>query len=150
MKTLIDYLEKYGKYEHRSHQEPFTCELCVEHREPFCDANIVLKVAGDMHTIDLFYGVHNAVGELQDILQDDYGVEIRFCEECGKPMDVGYIAGDGDWYCCEDCFEEAMNEAYGEGNWRKTEAEGSRGGFYEYLDGEEWVDTGIYDTAWND
>ena len=150
MKTLIDYLEEHGKYEHRSHQEPFLCELHRNDKVVLLDGHITLTVSGDTHIINLCDGCHNAWAEIQDILQDNYGIEIRLCEECGKPMDVGYIAGDGDWYCCEDCFEEAMNEAFGEGNWRKTETEGSRGGFYEYLDGEEWVDTGIYDTAWND
>jgi hypothetical protein len=86
--------------------------------------------------------------DLQDML-DEFGLEIRFCEECGKPYDAGFIAGDGDWYCCHECFESIMDRDYGKGKWRATDEEGDRGGFYEYLDGDEWEDTGIFYTEWN-
>ena len=87
---------------------------------------------------------------VQTFFEDITGMEIRFCDECGKPFDAGFISGDGDWYCCEECFESAMNKDYGEGKWRATEKEGIYGGFYERLnDGDEWEDTGIYWTEWN-
>ena len=87
--------------------------------------------------------------EIQDILYEKYKTEVRFCEECGIPYDSCFIASDGDWYCCEDCFEDAMNKTYGKGQWRPTDEEGSNGGFYEQLDGGCWEDTGVYYTEWN-
>lgn len=86
--------------------------------------------------------------QVQDILYSYYEVEMRFCEECGRPYDAGFIAGDGDYYCCEDCFEPMMDRDYGKGKWRATEEEGYYGGFYEYLDGDKWEDTGLFYTEW--
>lgn len=87
---------------------------------------------------------------ISDILYDNYGVEIRFCEICGKPYDKGFMAGDGEWYCCEECFEDTMNEDYGKGKWRPSEEEGKYGGWYEYLNEEnEWEDTAVFYTEWN-
>lgn len=77
-------------------------------------------------------------------------MEIRFCEVCGRPFDAGFIAGYGDWYCCEECFEPTMDKDYGKGNWRPTDEEGEYGGLYEFLgDNGEWQDTGVYWTEWN-
>ena len=88
--------------------------------------------------------------EIQDILYDNYNTEIRFCDECGKPYDAGYMAGDGEYYCCEDCFEPMMNRDYGEGKWKPLDEEWYRGGWYGYLDENgEWDDTGIFYTEWN-
>ena len=87
--------------------------------------------------------------QIQDILYDKYKTEVRFCEECGKPFDRGFMADDGGWYSCEDCFESAMDKCYGKEKWRPTDTEGSYGGYYEALDGDEWEDTSIFYTEWN-
>ena len=88
--------------------------------------------------------------EVQDLLYDHYGIEMRFCDECGKPYDAGFMGGDGEWYCCEDCFEPMMDRDFGKGKWRPTEKEGMYGGYYEYLtDSGKWRDTGAFYTEWN-
>lgn len=92
----------------------------------------------------------NVEFDIQDALYEDHQINIRFCDFCGKPYDAGFVAGDGDWYCCEECFEDAMNNDYGNEGWRETEDEGEYGGFYEYLNASgKWEDTGIYYTEWN-
>ena len=64
---------------------------------------------------------------------------------------MGCIAGDGWWYCCEECFETTMDNDYGKGKWRATKEEGKFGGFYEALNDEGiWEDTCIFWTQWND
>ena len=85
----------------------------------------------------------------QEAFENETGQEMRFCDECGKPFDAGYTTDDGGWYCCEECFEPAMNRDYGS-NWRVTDDVGENGGYYEYLtDKGEWEDIGIYWTEWN-
>lgn len=87
---------------------------------------------------------------IADILYDDYGVEVRFCEICGKPYDKGFTAGNGEWYCCEECFEKTMDEDYGKGKWRPSDEEGEYEGWYEYLNEDGvWEDTGVFYTEWN-
>lgn len=91
----------------------------------------------------------NINAETQDLLYYHYDVEIRFCDECGKPYDAGYMGGDGEWYCCEDCFEPMMDRDFGKGNWRPAKEIGMYGGFYEYLtDSGKWKDTGAFYTEW--
>lgn len=86
----------------------------------------------------------------EDYMEDNHNSEVRFCEECGKPFDAGYMAGDGDWYCCEKCFEQVMNRDYGKDKWRPSVQEGKYGGWYEALnDCDEWEDTSIYWTEWD-
>jgi hypothetical protein len=139
MKTVVDYLQANKKYVHDCQDRYF--ELILE------GSQILLNYDEGWAVIktDLEgYEVENAIAEILE----DQKIEIRFCEECGKPFDAGFIAGDGDWYCCEDCFDGAMNTTYGEGKWRPSDAEGEYGGWYENLDGNEWVDTAIYYTEW--
>lgn len=136
MKRLIDYLEnknfegQIGEYNIEIFLHEGKIKLLCDHDEYDIESN-------------------RPEYEIQDILYDNYNTEIRFCDECGKPYDAGFMAGDGEWYCCEDCFEPVMNRDYGEGKWRATDEEGCHGGFYEYLDGNEWEDTGIFYTEWN-
>lgn len=137
IKTIVDYLNK-GKFNGVIGNCNITLEIQGDKIKMICDEK--------EYIIDAFI---TSEYEIQDILEKNHKTEIRFCEECGKPYDKGFIAGDGDWYCCEDCFEGAMNETYGEGKWRGTDEEGCNGGFYEYFDGKEWIDTGIYYTEWN-
>lgn len=86
---------------------------------------------------------------LQYLFESITEMEIRFCEECGKPYDRGFTAENGDWYCCEECFESTMDRDYGRGNWRAAKEEGAYGGWYETLRDGRWEDTGIYWTDWN-
>lgn len=95
------------------------------------------------------YEISNAKDKIEEYLEKDHKVEIRFCETCGKPIIAGYTVDSGWWYCCEDCLEETMNKDYGKEKWRRSKEEGENGGFYEYLNkDDEWEDTGIYYTEW--
>lgn len=140
MKTIVNYLKKHGKYEHDVKGRAFELELIGE-------CILLRRENGKEHVISTNQKGWGIEIDIQNILEHDK-IEIRFCEECGKPFDAGFIAGDGDWYCCEDCFDNAMDTTYGKGKWRPTDEEGEYGGCYEYLDGDEWVDTSIYYTEW--
>ena len=141
MKTIIDYLIQNHIYKHDTLGRDF-----------------ILKLEGKVITLkyhehEWWIATNKSVQEIEYIIQDiieEYGIEIRFCDECGKPFDAGFMMEDGCWYICDDCFEHAMNKEYGQGKWRATNKEGEWGGFYEHLnDYDEWEDTGIYWTEWN-
>ena len=140
MKTIVDYLKKHktfigqiGGYELKL--ELKTRQLIIEANNQRCVFNPYKP------DID---------GVVQEAFENMTSKEIRFCDECGKPYDAGYIACDGDWYCCEACFEPTMDKDYGKKKWRSTKEEGIYGGLYEYLNTDgEWEDTGIYWTEWN-
>ena len=136
MKTIIDYLKEHGKYEHDAIGRAFDIELIGNH--------ILLKYNENTLIFDIGLIVE---AEIQEALEE-CGIEIRFCEECGKPFDAGFMADDGSWYSCEECFEDAMDKTYGKGMWRASEEEGEYGGWYENFDGEEWVDTSVFYTEW--
>lgn len=92
----------------------------------------------------------NDNNDIQDFLYDNFGIEVRFCEECGKPYNAGFITNDGDWYCCQECFTDAMDKQYGKGKWKASDEEGVYGGWYEHLNDEgAWEDTGTFYTEWN-
>ena len=145
-KTVVDYLKENNKFKDCFNGYEITLQLdktkiIMEvggYRDDKCDDRYVIEIENN-----------TPMYEIQDIMYDEYNTEIRFCSECGKPYDAGYMAGDGEWYCCENCFEPVMDRDYGKGKWRATEEEGYHGGFYEYLDGDEWEDTGIFWTQWN-
>lgn len=137
MKTIKDYLEKNGSFKTYLKDREVGFTLC----EDYIIVEVDTGVAADIYEL-------KEEMEIQDMLYDNYNVEVRFCEECGKPFDAGFTAENGDWYCCEDCFEPTMNRDYGKGKWRASDGEGYYGGFYEYLDGDEWEDTGIFYTEW--
>ena len=139
MKTVVDYLKEHGKYEHDFKGRAF--ELILKGNQillNYLDGWAVINAEQEG------YIVENSIAEILE----DHKIEIRFCEECGKPFDAGFIAGDGDWYCCGSCFDDAMDKTYGEGKWRPTDEEGEYGGFYESFDGNVWEDTSIYYTEW--
>ena len=140
MKTVIDYLKEHGKYEHDFDGRAFELELQED--------KILLGCNGDWIIINAEQKGWVIENDIRAILEDDYHIEIRFCEECGKPFDAGFIAGDGDWYCCEECFDDAMDQTYGKGQWRPSEYEGEWGGWYEHLKGNKWEDTAIFYTEW--
>lgn len=138
MKTIKDYLEKNGSFKTYLKDREVGFMLC----EDYIIVEVEDKVAADIYEL-------KTERDIQDMLYDNYDVEVRFCDECGKPYDAGFMAGDGEWYCCEDCFNEVMDRDYGKGKWRASDGEGYYGGWYEYLDGDEWEDTGIFYTEWN-
>ena len=141
MKTIVDYLIKKQTYEHNVLGRDFT--LMLEGKV------ITLKYHGHEWWVTTNKPGQEIECIIQDILEE-CGIEIRFCDECGKPFGEGFMMEDGCWYICDDCFEAAMNAEYGEGKWRATDEEGAYGGFYEHLnDGDEWEDTGIFWTEWN-
>lgn len=139
MKTILDYLIEHKRYEHDVKGRAFELELT--------DKDIELRCNNDVYSILLDQTGYEVEMIVQTCLED-HKIEIRFCEECGKPFDAGFIAGDGDWYCCEGCFDGVMDQTYGKGKWRPSEEEGDNGGWYEALDEDEWVDTSIYYTEW--
>lgn len=149
MKTFADYLKenKSWTYEFRK----------FNHSTRIWDS-IIISVAttDEAHMIldnekcTFFPKEMDITDLLNEYLYCKYKLEVRFCEVCGKPYDAGYIVGNGYWYCCEDCFETAMDCDYGKGKWRAAEEEGIYDGWYEYLnDNGEWEDTGVYYTEWN-
>ena len=142
MKTVVDYLQANKTYEEEIAGYNVKLKLVGE--------DIVLQVDDDQEYLIEAFGDVSAETEIKYILEDDYGANIRFCEVCGIPYDMGFVAGDGDWYCCQSCFETTMDKDYGEDGWRVTEEEGEYGGYYEYRNADgEWIDTGIYYTEWN-
>ena len=90
--------------------------------------------------------------EIMTCLYDEYGIEVRFCDYCGCPMQVGYTDDGGDFYNCEDCFPKDMDERYGKGNWREYDDEdgdcNELDGYYEYLEDGEWQPEPSYYTEW--
>lgn len=139
MKGVVDYLKENGKYTHDAMNRGFTLELEGK--------VVILKFRGHEWWIAAKSN-RDVEDEVQFILEDDFGIEIRFCRGCGKPFDFG-MTDLFDFYSCEDCFEALMNKECGEGKWRGTEDEGENGGFYERLmsDGT-WEDTGVFYTEW--
>lgn len=140
MKTIVDFLKTNG-YENDKIYEVGDASFAMNGDMVVVSYNgESWGVPASRQDVDL---------QVQDILETYYEVEMRFCNECGRPYDAGFVAGDGDYYCCEDCFEPMMNRDYGEGNWKITEEEGYRGGFYAYLDKNgKWEDTGFFYTEW--
>lgn len=141
MKTVVDYLKKNKKFEGEIGGHAVKISLNGK--------SVIMECDDSRYVFNAFRD--DVANQIQDALYDHHGgIEIRFCDVCGTPYDMGFIAGDGDWYCCQNCFKETMNLDYGEDGWRSTDEEGQYGGYYEYrkYDGE-WVDTGIYYTEWN-
>lgn len=137
MKTIVDYIRENKIYEHDVMGRDFKLELF--------GVNIMLTHNKTSYLIE--QSIESEI-IIREILEEN-GIEIRFCEECGKPFDAGFMADDGFWYSCEECFESAMDKTYGKGKWRSTEEEGEWGGFYEYqeVDGT-WKNTSIFYTEW--
>lgn len=137
MKTIVDYLKEHKEYVHDFEGREFKLKLFTS----------VIMIVCNNNTYEI-----DANDESNDYIQqllELHNIEIRFCEECGKPFDAGYVADGGFWYSCKDCFNEAMDKCYGKGKWRGTDKEGDYGGFYECLnDDGEWEDTSVYYTEW--
>ena len=74
----------------------------------------------------------------------------RKCVICGKEVREGMTNNDYDFYCCEGCFEEYMNQTYGYHGWMAlgNGETDEYGGYYiaqEDVPGG-YVGTGIYYT----
>lgn len=87
-----------------------------------------------------------------------YKEDVFYCDHCGKILTRGMTDDDGNIHVHEDCFNDYMNQTYGEGNWKETETdeygcsiEDDLGGYYliRYNRNEEWEATGIYYTEWD-
>ena len=79
----------------------------------------------------------------------------RTCEVCKKPISSGMTDDWGNFFCCEDCFDQYMDKEYGKGNWKSTDIVNGEhlddgcGGFYVFLTPEgNWEGTGAYYTEW--
>ena len=141
MKTVVDYL-----IENKTYEEDIAAHIVKLKLTNKC---VVMTVDDDKYLIKRF-GEVSPETEIRTILEDIYDANIRFCDECGIPYDMGFMAGDGEWYCCQSCFEDVLNRDLGKEGWRESEDEGEYGGYYEYLnDDGEWEDTGIFYTEWN-
>lgn len=141
MKTVVDYLKENGKFVGYIGKHEIILELSNNYVVMWIDEEEQDIIACNKYIIE---------NTIQEILENIDGTEIRFCNECGKPYDCGYMVDDGSWYCCEDCFEEAMDRDFRKDKWHGTEEEGGYGGFYENLqDDGTWEDTGIFYTEWN-
>ena len=153
-KNIIDYLK-----EHENNRTEFTNTSYNHTIKEFEHTDVTLTLVE--------YGIHIYIdGELerfvnldddceyiiQDFLFDEYGIDIRFCDHCGCPMQAGYTDDDADFYNCEECFPKDMDERYGKGNWRTYEERNgdcnNMGGYYEYLENGEWRDEPSYYTEW--
>ena len=139
MKTIVDYLKQHKQF--TGEVGGYKLKLKLEY------LNIIMEVE-DMIYCKVNVNRSDICETLQYLFESITEMEIRFCEECGKPYDRGFTAG-GDWCCCEECFESAMDRDYGRGNWRAAKEEGAYGGWYETLRDGRWEDTGIYWTEWN-
>ena len=139
MKTIVNFLNENGYIDDNAYEVGDS--LFSIH-----NGTVMVSYEGETWGIPSSRGDVNT--EVQDILYDNYEIEMRFCDECGRPYDAGFMAGDGEYYCCEECFESMMNKEYGEGKWKATEEEGESGGFYAYLEGDVWEDTGWFYTEW--
>ena len=138
MKTVENYLIQNKVYEESIADHEVKLKLAKK--------TIVMTVDGDRYLIKRFDDEISPETEIRDILEDVYGANIRFCDVCGAPYDMGFMAGDGEWYCCQSCFQSEFEK----GGWRETEEEGEWGGYYEYLNSDgEWEDTGVFYTEWN-
>jgi hypothetical protein len=150
MKTFVNYLEEHKEFEMYISQWRNGMVVGYTLEAKLQDDIIWIKCADRNVSIEKRTYVSDSDYLHEEIIEilNFFKLEIRFCEECGKPYDAGIIMCDGDWYCCEECFEGSMDESYGKGNWRGTDEEGVCGGFYEHLNGDEWLDTGVFYTEW--
>lgn len=75
----------------------------------------------------------------------------RICSECGALISEGFMLDDDTWYCCEDCFNEAMED----GVFRPSPADecddeyvNAAEGYYDERVNGQWVPTSIFWTEW--
>ena len=61
--------------------------------------------------------------ELKDRVRQNLGVDVEFCDICGKPYLKGYTSIFGDFHSCEGCLDTYMDLLYPNG-WRHIAREG--------------------------
>lgn len=156
-KNIVDYLREHNN------EETFSVAIWKSKLNKFIYYHVDFVLYEDENEIELLVNdepydcypiitkdkYYDIESEIQDALFDVYGIEIRFCDYCGCPMDRGYTDDDADFYNCEECFPKDMDERYGKGNWRSCGEENSMCGFYEYLDKDGWNPEPSYYTEWN-
>ena len=149
MKTFADYLKENGTYTlelFKLNQNTCSWDEVIVSVE-MTDTDYIITHNGEETSFPLDMDIQDL---LDEYLYYKHKLEIRFCEECGRPYDKGYTIDGGFWYCCEDCFNTAMDNRYGIDKWRASQEEGADGGWYEYLNRDGvWEDTGVYYTEWN-
>lgn len=74
---------------------------------------------------------------------------VRRCKLCGKLVHDGMMNEAG-FYAHEDCFRVLMDRDYGPDGWMGYSEENSAGGYYSVKQGDEWVETGIFYTDFED
>lgn len=97
----------------------------------------------------IYWDVKNWAVALYTMLIDYYGITVRFCNDCGKPICEG-MTDDYECYYCSDCMDGFLKREYPLG-YRKSSDVGKWGGWIEYkTESGEWEDTGLYETDWDD
>ena len=145
MKTFMDYINE--------HNGKVTQSIIVSGMN---SNDFIFEMGGDERIYvytDTGFPLTVAEGEydLMDYFENEWRAEIRFCGYCGCIMQSGYTDDNADFYNCEECFENDMNDRYGEGNWRSTPdgEENWMGGYYEYKnENGEWEAEPSYYTEW--
>lgn len=87
-----------------------------------------------------WFSLIDEVDTILDWLRDHDWGGVRFCSECGRPMNSGYTTDEGDVYICTDCFDD-----YCEREQLTPVKDDECGGYYIDADGNG---TGIYYTEW--
>lgn len=102
-------------------------------------------IVGDGETSGVFETSVNNTDDIKEFCEEFLNLEVRFCNHCGCPICECFMDGDS-FYSCAECFPEYMDEIYGKDKWRASESdeEGESGGYYDCLEDDEWLDTGIF------
>lgn len=157
MATFYDYLEKNGEFNNEfvTHDSKgfrtYEIKAKINENSSVEQCSIKLYVNGKEHNI--VTEVHTIESVIRCLLEDEYRIEVRFCNECGIMMDSGYLEDGGFWYSCEDHFYSGMDKRFGKGKWRKADDKTIEATecFYEFLDdyNKEWTPADIFYTEWN-
>ena len=150
-KSIVDYLklqeDRRAEYVDTSYDHEKKEFVSTEFSLALVEYGIHIYIDGDLKKI---VSIHNYIeNEIMCFLEDEYGIQVRFCNYCGGLMQDG-MTDEWDFYSHEECFEEYMNELYGKGNWRAGEPDepNEADGYYEELVDGEWEPLGIYYTEW--
>lgn len=74
--------------------------------------------------------------------------ETHTCDICGREDSSGMTDDHREFWVCEWCFENYMDDTYGAGNWKRVDDDGCDG-FYMVKENGKWYGTGIYCTTWD-
>ncbi len=79
---------------------------------------------------------------------------MRQCKKCHAKIVSGFTNGFGDFYVCDNCFQDFMDERYGKRMWMAVDDDGS-GGYYlasatHHGSVGKPYGTGIYWTEWEE